>query len=110
MNIIEVIVFTKKTGKSPFYEWENKLDFKVRMIVANRLDRIHLGNFGDCKVIKGGGGIKEIRIDFGSGYRIYFGMHKSTIVILLVAGDKKSQLKDIETARQYWIECKEELL
>lgn len=110
MNTIEIVIYTTKTGKSPFNDWESRLDAKAQVIIANRLDRIRLGNFGDCKPIIGGEGVKELRVDFGPGYRIYFGMQGSTIVILLIGGAKKSQLRDIEKAKQYWLECKEKLL
>lgn len=110
MNTIEIVIYTTKTGKSPFSQWEDKLDTKSQAIIANRLDRIRLGNFGDCKPIKGGNGVKELCVDFGPGYRIYFGMRGSTIVVLLIGGEKKSQLRDIEKAKQYWLECREELL
>ena len=110
MNNIDIVIYTTKTGKSPFYAWENKLDTKVQAIIASRLDRIRLGNFGDCKPIQGGGGVKELRVDFGPGYRIYFGVQGSTVVILLIGGEKKSQSRDIEKAKQYWLECREQLL
>lgn len=110
MSFIKIVTYTTSRGKSPFWDWESSLDSKVQVIVANRLDRIRLGNFGDCKAIKGAPGIKELRIDFGPGYRIYLGAQGSTVVILLTGGDKKTQDRDIEKAKQYWLECKEELL
>ena len=71
-------------------------------MVRARLNRIRLGNFGDCKSI--GGGVEELRIDFGPGYRIYYGREESLVVILLCGGDKKTQARDILRARQYWKE------
>lgn len=67
-----------------------------------RLNRIRLGNFGDCKGV--GGGVEELRIDFGPGYRVYFGREGSFVVILLCGGDKRSQARDILIAQQYWRE------
>lgn len=110
MSFIKIITYTTSRGKSPFWDWESTLDTKVQAIVANRIDRLRLGNMGDCKPIKGAAGIKELRINFGPGYRIYIGMHGTTIVVLLAGGDKGSQERDIEKAKQYWLECKEELL
>lgn len=110
MSFIKIVTYTTSRGKSPFWDWESNLDFKVQAIVANRLDRIRLGNFGDCKSIKGAAGIKELRIDFGPGYRIYLGMQGTMVVVLLVGGDKRSQDRDIEKAKQYWLECREKLL
>lgn len=67
-----------------------------------RLDRISLGNFGDCRSV--GEGVQELRIDYGPGYRVYFGQLGSTIVLLLCGGDKSAQAKDINLAHYYWSE------
>ena len=74
-----------------------------------RLDRIALGAFGDYKPIKGAHGLFELRIDFGPGYRIYFGNQGSQLVILLIDGDKGSQSRDIAKAKRYWESYKESL-
>lgn len=107
MGLIDIFIFTTNTGKAPFSDWLGELDIKTRAIIRTRLDRIKLGNFGDCKSVKAGGGIKELRIDYGSGYRIYFGMKGTIVVILLMGGDKKSQNRDIAKAKRYWLEFKE---
>ncbi len=70
------------------------------MIIDNRLRRIRLGNFGDCRSV--GEGVCELRIDYGSGYRIYFGQIGTTIVLLLYGGDKSTQAQDIRKAQEYW--------
>ncbi len=67
---------------------------------------MELGNFGDCKTV--GGGVSELRIDFGPGYRIYFGRDGIDLVVLLGGGTKERQARDIETARSYWEEYKQE--
>ena len=72
-------------------------DGQVRKRVLTRLTRAELGNLGDHKMP---GAIGEMRIDFGPGYRVYFTMRKGVIVILLCAGDKTSQPRDIERARR----------
>lgn len=72
------------------------------MIIRSRLDRITLGNFGDCTPIENG--ISELRIFYGPGYRIYFGQYRKNIVILLIGGDKGTQSKDISKAKKYWAE------
>ena len=69
-------------------------------IIQARLNRVRLGNFGDARAL--GGGVEELRIDYGPGYRIYFGRDGQTVVVLLCAGDKQSQRHDIETAKAYW--------
>ena len=67
-----------------------------------RLNRIRLGNFGDCTGV--GEGVEELRIDFGPGYRVYFGQQGALVVISLCAGSKKTQDKDIAKAKKYWKE------
>ena len=66
--------------------------------IAARIRRLELGNLGDVKPV--GGGVSELRIDYGPGYRIYFVQQGNTVVILLCGGDKRTQNKDIRIARQ----------
>ena len=61
-----------------------------------------VGNFGDCKSV--GGGVEELRIDFGPGYRVYYGREGALVVVLLCGGSKKSQARDIVTAQRQWKE------
>jgi putative addiction module killer protein len=90
-------------GKVPFLEWLNELkDPMTRLRVRRRLDRLELGHFGDCEPV--GEGVSELRLFFGSGYRIYFAEQDDVIVVLLCAGDKSSQKKDIKLAKAYWKE------
>jgi putative addiction module killer protein len=70
--------------------------------VRARLNRIRLGNFGDCKSV--GRGVEELRIDFGPGYRLYYGRQGSTVVVLLGGGDKRTQTRDIRIAQKFWEE------
>lgn len=87
----------------PFSEWLISLrDNKARAKIRVRLDRVSLGNLGDCHGV--GDGVQELRIDYGPGYRVYFGQVGSTIVLLLCGGDKNTQAKDIEQAKHYWNE------
>jgi putative addiction module killer protein len=81
-----------------FRTWLRRLkdDNAVARIVA-RIRRIEQGNLGDTKSV--GAGLMEIRIDYGPGYRIYYVQRGATIVILLCAGDKRTQQKDIKRAR-----------
>lgn len=88
-------------GKSPFEQWLNSIqNKKTQAIIDNRLRRVRLGNLGDYKSV--GGGIFELRIDYNSGYRIYFGQVGTTIILLLCGGDKSTQKKDILKAQEYW--------
>ena len=98
----ELRIYVTEEGRAPFSEWLITLrDPKARAKIRVRLDRVSLGNFGDCHVV--GYGVQELRIDYGPGYRVYFGQEGATIVLLLSGGDKSTQTKDIETAKQYWI-------
>ena len=101
---MKVIVFETDGGKAPFMQWFNKVSIPMQDRIITRLDRVKVGNFGDSKYLKGG--VYELRLHFGSGYRIYFGKEKDKIVILLCGGDKKSQEKDIKKAKEYWQDCK----
>ncbi|MGD9851177.1 MAG: type II toxin-antitoxin system RelE/ParE family toxin [Nitrospirales bacterium] len=99
----ELKIFITDDGREPFSEWLASLqDIKARAKVRIRLDRMSLGNFGDCHGV--GEGVQELRIDFGPGYRVYFVQEGATIVLLLCGGDKSTQNKDIKTAKLYWNE------
>ncbi len=74
------------------------------MRIDARLARVQLGNFGDTKGV--GEGVLELRIDYGPGYRVYLGRDGSAVVILLLGGDKRTQSKDIDTAKKYWADYK----
>lgn len=88
------------TGKCPYLEWEDELTVELRAQVRKRLNRIRLGNFGDINHVEGG--IFELRIHAGAGYRIYYAKKENKIVILLCAGSKRSQDRDIAKAKKYW--------
>lgn len=106
--MLKIIVYKTETSKEPFNDWFDELDEKTQYIISRRLTRIEAGLFGDCKPIKGYRGIYELVIDYGPGYRIYYGKQGSVIIILLIGGEKKSQARDIEKAHRYWIEYTEE--
>lgn len=99
---IDVAFLELENGKCPYLNWEQKLPRDIRGIVRIRINRLRLGNFGDCKTIKGIRGLHELRIHFGPGYRLYFGKVKDKLVIVLCGGDKGSQERDIEKAKEYW--------
>ncbi|MBI2605285.1 MAG: type II toxin-antitoxin system RelE/ParE family toxin [Deltaproteobacteria bacterium] len=75
-------------------------------MVLTRLNRVVQGNFGLCRKLDAS--IFELKIDFGPGFRVYFAEEGDCIVILLCAGDKSTQAKDIEKARQYWADYQKE--
>jgi putative addiction module killer protein len=107
MNTITIIHYSTSTGKEPFRDWLNKIDPNVRAIIRTRLIRVRMGNFGDCKQIKGVKGLWELRIDHGAGYRIYYGKKGGTMVVVLLGGDKASQDRDIKKAHRYWCDYEE---
>lgn len=95
--------YVTPAGKVPFEEWVQGLRDKRTMTrILQRVNRLRLGNFGDCRSV--GSGVYELRIHFGPGFRVYFGVADDQIVILSSAGDKSSQKKDIGAAQNYWKE------
>jgi putative addiction module killer protein len=98
----KLIDYETSNAECPIRKWLNELDSTIAARIEARLKRVSLGNFGDSKPI--GEGVSELRMTFGSGYRIYFGQHGDEIVILLCGGDKSSQSNDIETAKNYWLD------
>jgi putative addiction module killer protein len=97
----DIKLFKLFGGKEPFTEWlENLNEEKTRNIIKVRLGRLRDGNFGDnCSL---GGGVFELRIFNGPGYRIYFGKESDRLIILLLGGSKSNQQKDIERAKLFW--------
>lgn len=79
-------------------------DREGRAKIAARIDRLSLGNFGGCKSL--GGGLHELKVDFGPGYRVYFADVDTVIVLLLCGGDKGTQTKDIDVAQKYLTDYK----
>lgn len=96
-----ICTYEKADGTVPFNEWlEGLRDKQARGVIRTRLNRVRLGLMGDCKPV--GSGVSELRIDFGPGYRVYFGQEGDRIIILLCGGDKSRQDKDIADAKEYW--------
>jgi putative addiction module killer protein len=93
-------LYKLKNGKVPYQDWLSTLDRPIRARISARVDRVANGNFGVCHPV--GQGVKELCLDFGPGYRIYFTEQDSTIVVLLLAGNKSRQQKDIEKAHEYF--------
>lgn len=102
----ELIFYESPTGAIPFKKWLSKIkDVRAQVKIEKRLDRLIVGQYGDCKHISNG--VSELVIDFGPGYRIYFGEQQHRLVIvLLLGGTKKRQNDDIELAIEYWEDYK----
>lgn len=100
----EIRYFVSGTGKEPFAEWFARLDEVAGTKVTRALIRLEQGNSSNVKGV--GAGVFEYRIDFGPGYRVYFGRDGEAIVVLLMGGTKKRQQRDIEAAHAYWQDYK----
>lgn len=97
---VRIEVYQTADGKQPFTNWLRGLkDEQARSRIRVRMARLQLGNLGDCKSV--GGGLLELRIDHGPGYRVYLARRGDTLVLLLCGGDKRTQAQDITQARAY---------
>jgi putative addiction module killer protein len=98
-----LIIYGDSNGREPFTEWfDNLRDVVGRQRIFHRIKRLAQGNYGDYKPV--GGGVNELRVFFGPGYRVYFAEDGKDIVILLCGGDKSSQQDDIRKAKSHWKE------
>jgi putative addiction module killer protein len=89
-----------------FRKWWTRLkDERARAVIFARLDRLAYGHAGDVRPV--GEGVSELRIHHGPGYRVYFQQRGNTVVVLLCGGDKRSQAKDIRTAKRLAEEWRE---
>src|SRR5438128_3161341 len=101
----ELEIYVTEEGRAPFTEWLDSLrDIRGRVKIRTRLNRIRLGNFGDGAGV--GKGVEELRINFGPGYRVYYGQAGLKVVLLLCGGDKSTQTQDILQAKSYWKDYK----
>ena len=96
--------YITKSGKCPFKIWFNSLDKSILARIDKRLIRLTEDNYGEFKQLDSN--ISELKINFGSGYRIYYTEKNDVIIILLCAGDKKTQSKDIQKAKEYFEDWK----
>lgn len=93
--------YLTERGESPYRSWLNTLDLTTKARVQARVLRFELGNLGDYKAV--GAGVYEARLDFGPGYRLYFGLSGRTLVLLLCGGTKRTQRRDIQQAQIWWL-------
>lgn len=95
----EIEVF-KLNNKIPLQEWLDSLNDKtVKGRILERINRLQAGNFGDCKHIDSE--ISELRFQFGAGYRLYYSKINNILILLLCGGNKSTQTKDIQKAKEY---------
>src|ERR1700754_1262307 len=98
--MLEIRYYAAADGREPFAGWFADLDAVARAKVTRAIARLEQGNFSNVKSV--GEGVLEYRIDFGPGYRVYFGRDGEALVILLTGGTKKRQQRDIDDAHAYW--------
>ena len=95
------IIYKTETGAEPYTEYVDFLkDREGAAKIRARVTRAELGNMGDHRSV--GKGVIELRIHSGPGYRVYTGLHGNELIVLLSAGDKSTQDKDIRKAMHYW--------
>ena len=100
---LEIRRYRTAAGGEPFTDWLADLpDRQARARILARIERLEAGNFGDAKSLRDG--VSELRIDWGPGYRVYFGREGRTVIVLLCGGDKRKQDADIRKAVELWHE------
>jgi len=99
-TVTEIRHYVTRAGKNVFDDWLTHLaDARAQAKIVTRVNRLAVGNFGDCKPLRQG--LWELRIDWGPGYRVYYAMIGRECVLLLCGGDKRRQASDIEKALNY---------
>ena len=105
MSVLELLRYQAEDGRVPFTEWlESVRDKQAQARVRIRLRHLEAGLFGDCEPV--GEGVLEMREHVGAGYRVYFGRHGRSIVLLLWGGTKKTQSSDVKAAKEFWADWK----
>jgi putative addiction module killer protein len=104
LTMIDLREYVDTGGRSPYREWFDGLNPVAAAKVATAVTRISLGNFSNVEGV--GSGVFEYKLDFGPGYRIYFGKDGERLVILLAGGTKKRQQRNINTALANWRDYK----
>lgn len=104
--MVEVRHYVSRAGTDIFDHWLSELaDARAQAKIAARINRLAAGNFGDCKSLRQG--LYELRVDWGPGYRVYYAMIGKESVLLLCAGDKRRQARDIAQGLEYLKDYKE---
>ena len=101
---MQILEYLDTAGNSLYRDWFESLSSQAAAKITVALTRIELGNLSNAKGV--GAGVQEFRIDFGPGYRIYFGKDGDRLVILLAGGTKSRQQKDIAAAQMRWADYK----
>ncbi|MBL8594310.1 MAG: type II toxin-antitoxin system RelE/ParE family toxin [Devosia sp.] len=101
---MEIVEYTLADGRSPFGAWFEDLDAVAAAKVTVAISRVAQGNVSNVKGV--GGGVLEQKVDFGPGYRIYFGRDGDRLIVLLGGGTKQRQHRDIADALARWQDYK----
>jgi putative addiction module killer protein len=97
---MELLRYLTASGRDVFGEWLAGLkDARTQAKIVARIDRLSVGNFGECKALRGG--LFELRINWGPGYRVYYALVGRACILLLCGGDKSRQSSDIKRALEY---------
>ena len=104
--VFDLKAYVTPSGSSPYDEWFSSLDAVTARRILQNVLRMAVGNFANCKPIESARvrGVFERVIDFGPGYRVYYGLDGATVVLLLVGGSKRTQRRDVAKALTYWQE------
>ena len=105
LNSVAVLEYLDAAGRSPYAEWFDSLNAQAAAKVAIAVTRLAQGNFSNVRGV--GSGVMEYKLDFGPGYRIYFGRDGDRLVILIGGGTKKRQQNDIHSAIARWEDYKQ---
>ena len=101
--MFEIRHYVTKDQRDVYLEWLRQVrDTKAKTAVIRRVNRVELGNFGDHKPCRGG--VWELRIDVGQGYRVYYAIAGTQVILLLSGGGKRTQDADIDRACAYWLD------
>ena len=103
--MIDVREYLDTNDRSPYAEWFDSLNAQAAAKIATALTRVSLGKFSNVEGV--GSGVFEYKLDFGLGYRIYFGKDGEALIILLGGGTKKRQQRDIRAALANWQDYKQ---
>ena len=97
------VKYLEVDGKCFYKEWYRRLrDGRAKDIIQTRVDQMEDGNFGDHHDIPKTGGLWELRIHYGKGFRIYYGYHEGAVVIVVIGSEKDDQDRAIDKATRYW--------
>jgi len=104
----KIFEYITEDGKNLFRDWlESLRDRRGRAIVTTRLDKVALGNLGKTRPVNKG--VHELKVDYGSGYRVYFANDGVNVILLLCGGTKRTQGEDIKLAQYCWAAYKREI-